>query len=426
MQRLDNGVLDEVGDTYTVGVSPHAETTENGDRFGVVVAQAPREEAIRLHIGGGTIEIPGFTLIDRKVGKEAFPLEYPDNSVEEIYASHVLEHIGMAKAQETLREWCRVLKPGGRLRVAVPDIEKWCRGYVAGDCSVDIRHLYGGQIDDNDFHKNGWDNNGLRFELQQAGFVCTREFKAEYQDCAALPISLNIECNKPTLSIVNGKFTKRICAAMTVPRLGFTDNFCSIAEILVSAGVTLDTITGAYYNQGMEWAIEKALSHSPDYVLTIDYDTIFTVETLGRMCLLVDNYRDFDAIVPCQVRRGNEYCMFNADMSNDRWQKINYYDVFPILNGHFGFTMFRAEKFAAMKRPWFQCQPGPDGWGEGRIDGDMNFWNRWKEAGNTVGLASRVSVGHIETVVTWPDEAMRPIYQHTKEWRESGKPPGAR
>ena len=47
--------------------------------------------------------------------------ELPDNSVDLIYACHLLEHFGRWEMHEVLQEWYRVLKTGGLLRLAVPD-----------------------------------------------------------------------------------------------------------------------------------------------------------------------------------------------------------------------------------------------------------------------------------------------------------------
>lgn len=41
---------------------------------------------------------------------------------DEVRASHVLEHLYMEEWISTLNEWVRILKPGGILRVAVPDL----------------------------------------------------------------------------------------------------------------------------------------------------------------------------------------------------------------------------------------------------------------------------------------------------------------
>jgi predicted SAM-dependent methyltransferase len=56
------------------------------------------------------------------------PLE--SNSVEVVYHSHVLEHLPKEKASEFIAECFRVLKPGGIIRVAVPDLEQIIRGYI--------------------------------------------------------------------------------------------------------------------------------------------------------------------------------------------------------------------------------------------------------------------------------------------------------
>jgi predicted SAM-dependent methyltransferase len=53
-----------------------------------------------------------------------------DNSSDVVYHSHVLEHIRRADVAGFLRECYRVLKPGGTLRVVVPDLERICRAYI--------------------------------------------------------------------------------------------------------------------------------------------------------------------------------------------------------------------------------------------------------------------------------------------------------
>jgi predicted SAM-dependent methyltransferase len=57
-------------------------------------------------------------------------IPYADNAFDVAYHSHVLEHIRRADALPFLRECFRVLKPGGILRVATPDLERICRLYL--------------------------------------------------------------------------------------------------------------------------------------------------------------------------------------------------------------------------------------------------------------------------------------------------------
>lgn len=58
---------------------------------------------------------------------------YELNSVDVIRASHILEHLPLESARVLLAECYRVLRPGGVLRIAVPDLEIMIRKYRAGE-----------------------------------------------------------------------------------------------------------------------------------------------------------------------------------------------------------------------------------------------------------------------------------------------------
>ena len=52
------------------------------------------------------------------------------NSVDLIYASHVIEYFDRDGVKNLLQEWIRVLKPGGKLRLAVPNFEAMANLYI--------------------------------------------------------------------------------------------------------------------------------------------------------------------------------------------------------------------------------------------------------------------------------------------------------
>jgi predicted SAM-dependent methyltransferase len=58
------------------------------------------------------------------------PLPYPDACLDAAYSSHVLEHLRPDEGLRLLQEFYRLLKPGGIVRVVVPDLEAICREYL--------------------------------------------------------------------------------------------------------------------------------------------------------------------------------------------------------------------------------------------------------------------------------------------------------
>ena len=83
-------------------------------------------EILKLHLGCGPTKLEGWVNIDfdpdlnPDVVADVRNLPYEEDSVEEIYASHLLEHFGYE--EPVLEEWHRVLKPGGNITVIVPDV----------------------------------------------------------------------------------------------------------------------------------------------------------------------------------------------------------------------------------------------------------------------------------------------------------------
>lgn len=60
-------------------------------------------------------------------------LRYADASAAYVYSSHMIEHLARWQALELVRECRRVLRTGGVLRLATPDLEAWIREYLDGD-----------------------------------------------------------------------------------------------------------------------------------------------------------------------------------------------------------------------------------------------------------------------------------------------------
>jgi SAM-dependent methyltransferase len=58
------------------------------------------------------------------------PLPLPDGCADVVYHSHLLEHLTLAGGAALLAECFRIAKPGGIVRVAVPDLEQLANHYL--------------------------------------------------------------------------------------------------------------------------------------------------------------------------------------------------------------------------------------------------------------------------------------------------------
>ena len=95
-----------------------------------------KDKSINLHLGCGKRNIPGFINIDKANYKHIHYTRnvdnlsiFKNNSVDMIYASHVLEYFDIHETKKVLREWKRVLKKGGLLRLSVPNIQALIQVY---------------------------------------------------------------------------------------------------------------------------------------------------------------------------------------------------------------------------------------------------------------------------------------------------------
>lgn len=85
----------------------------------------------KLQIGAGDSNKPGWLNTDiEPIGDQAFldattPFPLPEGSVHYIYSEHVIEHISYEQGLGMLKESYRVLAPGGKVRVATPNLLKF-------------------------------------------------------------------------------------------------------------------------------------------------------------------------------------------------------------------------------------------------------------------------------------------------------------
>jgi predicted SAM-dependent methyltransferase len=171
----------------------------------------------KLHIGG-RVRAEGWEVLDANPGPMVDHLgdardlaRFDGGSFDAIYASHVVEHFDYKdELSATLREWHRVMAPGGSLFVSVPDLSVLASLIVLKDQLtiqerfLVMRMIFGGHIDRYDYHLVGLDEDFLATFLGEAGFVNPRRVPSFglFDDTSAMvfkgvSISLNVIAEKP-------------------------------------------------------------------------------------------------------------------------------------------------------------------------------------------------------------------------------------
>jgi predicted SAM-dependent methyltransferase len=135
---------------------------------------------VLLHIGVGDQNDPRYINIDARylshvhiVTKKLHRLtQFKTDSVDLIYICHLLEHIKVFDLSLVLSEMYRILKPGGIIRISVPDFDKIIN--VFQQCNNDIASIrvlvLGGQDYKFNFHYSIFNENYLKMKLIESGF----------------------------------------------------------------------------------------------------------------------------------------------------------------------------------------------------------------------------------------------------------------
>lgn len=101
---------------------------------------------------------------------------YESNSVSSIYSQHALEHVGWKKVDQALKNWYRILKPGGTLILRMPDLKLCCLNYVGFGTEFSKWTIYGvqesqdGEPDEAQYHRSGFSINEMAEKLKSIGY----------------------------------------------------------------------------------------------------------------------------------------------------------------------------------------------------------------------------------------------------------------
>ena len=137
-----------------------------------------------LNLGCFNKKLPGFVNIDIReevdpdIVDDAFKLnKFQPDTIDLIYSSHMLEHLDFKEADTALKRWFEILKSGGILRLAVPDVQAaFAHYFYWGDLKLMYSNLWGSQRHPYDYHKSGYDEKTLTEKLYETGFNEVRKW----------------------------------------------------------------------------------------------------------------------------------------------------------------------------------------------------------------------------------------------------------
>ena len=154
---------------------------------------------IMLELGSGSKRgANGWTTLDVVPGCDVYcdltkGIPFPDNIVGAIYSSHLFEHLSFKEAQILLDECMRVLVPGGRFSICVPNGRLYLQAYINNELLDEKQFVYAPAFNHttgidyvnyvaymDGHHKYMFDEENLVFILRKKGFtkVRLREFDA--------------------------------------------------------------------------------------------------------------------------------------------------------------------------------------------------------------------------------------------------------
>ena len=134
--------------------------------------------------------------------------QFDDESCEGIYASHIIEHVDQKTVLNTLKGINRILKKNGKFYISVPDMDSLCHFFISPLANKKIkfhvmRMIFGGQVDEYDYHYFGWNYEFLNDYLTQAKFSEIKRVQSFglFDDTSdfkpyGFPISLNVLATK--------------------------------------------------------------------------------------------------------------------------------------------------------------------------------------------------------------------------------------
>ena len=342
-------------------------------------------------------------------------------SFSEINAGDALARQAPNDAISTLKVWASKIVDGGLLSLIVPDFDAVVESYAGGDGRAEALATGDGA------YRSIWNRDKISRTLNLSGF-----------EILGSADGTSWRNEKGFLSLVARKITRPtpklpmadVHAVMSMPRVCWTDTMGAVHLVCSKLGINFTKATGVFWGQCLQRVMESvtAQENGPKYILTIDYDSIFNEQDVIRLWQIMETNEDIAALCPLQIGRDRETVLLTLTDEQGNLRRTAdpsefHVDALDIGTGHFGLTMIRTSALRTMPKPWFLGVPNAVGeWGEGRIDDDIYFWKSLKANGGRIAVCPKVRIGHLQLVITWPNESLQSIHQYVSKYNDDGRP----
>lgn len=152
----------------------------------------------KLNLGCGGQYLEDYINIDlysqADIKMDIRELDFKDNIIEEILLLHVLEHFNIPDVNIILQHCERVLQPGGKIIIEVPDLEYCLKNWIntpeddSKKWEFNLQTIYGDQHNDGEYHKTGFTESRIKYMVEEVGFtnIETKKIESHLQECVSL------------------------------------------------------------------------------------------------------------------------------------------------------------------------------------------------------------------------------------------------
>lgn len=166
---------------------------------------------VKLNLGCGPSIMQGYVNIDtdpldeRVVKMNILNLDYPEESVDEIYAKDIIEHLSLEQTVNAIAHWGKLCKKDATIFIQTTNFKKIIEAYSNGVWNLDAlcymlfagKNWVSGESKNEDWHKSTYDLASLSKILEFAGF---RVFKYE-EDKIDEALYANPFCHNLNISV---------------------------------------------------------------------------------------------------------------------------------------------------------------------------------------------------------------------------------